>query len=65
MPPWQSGFGSYLVNQGLPVILGFSNLLDETKNPNVRGIYEKSQQAEDFGCIKVNLFLKLVLAVTH
>ena len=32
-------------------------------NPNARRAYEKSQHAEDFGRIKFNLFLLLVLAV--
>ena len=34
-------------------------------NPNARRAYEKSEHAEDFGRIKIDLFLSLALAVTQ
>ena len=34
-------------------------------NPNAHRAYEKSQHDEDFGHIKMNVFLELAIVVTH
>ena len=50
-----TAFGHVLVFQFRVAYLNSSHTV--AYNPNARRAYEKSQHAEDFGRIKINLFL--------